>query len=160
MPVLCKTEVMDILTRQISKEHKRFPINIQLYLDWDFIQYDKKKREWYFDTVVREHKYILKYKDGYSFRFLTSEAVVGLILKEYPDAKSIHIDIRIKDDNMLLKTKTINEVIEHMSLSVSIEFDNEMLPTKEDLQHLIDLALDMGNEQMFMEYAAQYNAYY
>ena len=159
MPVLCKTELFNILNKQITKEFKRTPKQLDLHVDWDFIDYDKSKREWYFDTNKRDWKYIIKFQDGYFNRFLTVEAVRGLILNEYPDAQTINIDIRVKDDLKLLKTKTINEMISLMNLKVTVDLDNEMLPSLSDLRQLIDLALDMGNKQMFMEYSAQYNSY-
>lgn len=149
MPVLGKTELFKILNKQITKEFKRAPKQLDLHVDWDFIDYDKSKREWYFDTNKRDRKYIVKYQDGYFNRFLTVEAVRGLILYEYPDAHAIHIDIRVKDDLKLLKTKTINEMIGLMNLKVSVDLDNEILPSKSDLRQL----------KLFMEYSAQYNAY-
>lgn len=102
----------------------------------------------------------MKFQDGYYNRFLTVEAVRGLILYEYPDAQTIHIDIRVKDDLKLLKTKTINEMIGLMNLKVTVGLDNEIMLSKDELMRLIDLSLEMGNEQLFMEYSAQYNAYF
>ncbi|MBX4152321.1 IDEAL domain-containing protein [Paenibacillus lautus] len=160
MPVLGKTELFNILNKQITKEFKRTPKNLDLHVDWDFIDYDKAKREWYFDTSKRDWKYIVKFQDGYYNRFLTVEAVRGLILNEYLDAQTIHIDIRVKDDNSLLKTSTIDEMIGLMNLNVIVNLDNEVVLSKEDLMRMIDLSLDIGNEQMFMEYSAQYRALY
>ncbi|WP_431785951.1 IDEAL domain-containing protein [Paenibacillus lactis] len=159
MPVLGKTETIELLTKQITKEFRRKPKNLDLHVDWDFIDYDKNKKEYYFDTVKRGWKYIVKFQDGYFNRFLTVDAVKSLIKNEYPDAKTIHIDIRVKDNLSLLKTKTIEEIVSLMSLNVTVNLDNEVMLSKEDLMRMIDLSLDMGNEQLFMEYSAQYNSY-
>lgn len=160
MPVLGKTETIELLTKQIAKEFRRKPKNLDLHVDWDFIDYDKNKREYYFDTVKRGWKYIIKFQDGYFNRFLTADGVKSLILNEYPDAKTIHIDIRVKDNLSLLKTKTIEEIVSLMNLNVTVDLDNEVMLSKEDLMRMIDLSLDMGNEQLFMEYSAQYNSFY
>ncbi|MBT2760005.1 IDEAL domain-containing protein [Paenibacillus sp. ISL-20] len=159
MPILGKTETIELLTKQIVKEFRRKPQNLNLYVDWDFIEYDKKKREYYFDTVKRDWKSIVKFQDGYSKKFLTVDVVKNLILNEYPDAKTIHIDIRVKDDLNLLKTKTIDEIVSLMDFNVVVNLDNEILLSREEIMRMIDLALDMGNEQLFMEYSAQYKAY-
>ncbi|WP_397331812.1 IDEAL domain-containing protein [Paenibacillus sp. JSM ZJ436] len=156
---MSKAEVLDILTKHIIKDQKRFPVNIQTCINWYFVDYDRSKSEWFIDPNARKDIKIVQYKDGYRHTYLTIEAVTGLLQREFPDASNIHIDIRIKDNNALLRKDTIEEVINSMNFKAIIEFDNEVLPTKSDLQQLIDLALDMGNEQLFMEYSAQYNAY-
>lgn len=159
MPVLGKTELMQLLTDQLTIMLKRKPKSVDLHVDWTYIDYDKKNREYYFDTKKKEWKYIIKLHDGYTYRYLDTVCVRQLIRHEYLDAKDIHIDIRIKDNFDLLNTKTIDEVIKLMDITANIELDNEVLLSKEEIKNLIDLSLDMGNKEMFMEYTAQYNSY-